>query len=101
MVMDLMVELLRKRGLLMPHPIPVPVRQVIRQRSQQGQSVMAIAEVLGLRPRTVRPLLRRFRAGGRDAVAPAYHRPAVVPSPFQDEAVRWRREHATWGAGLI
>jgi hypothetical protein len=41
----------------MPHPIPFPVRQVIVQRAEQGQSASLIARSLGLVSRTVRQLL--------------------------------------------
>ena len=52
--MSVTVEHMLKRGLLMPHPIPVPLRQVVQQRSEQGESVAMIARTLGLVPRTVR-----------------------------------------------
>lgn len=87
----------------MPHPTPVPVRQVIRQLSEQGDGVTRIAEALGLVPRTVRHLLQRFRVEGQAAVAPSYPSRAIssLPQELVDEALRLRREHATWGAGLI
>ena len=45
----------------MPHPIPLPVRQVIVQRAEQGQSAGLIARSLGLVSRSVRQLLQRLR----------------------------------------
>src|SRR5437588_537170 len=95
--MGFIVELFLKRGLLMPHSIPRPLRQVMRQRSEQGQSVTAIAAALGLIPRTVRHLLRRFRMGGQDAVAPSYashpQTSALATRDCEEEVLRnpsWR-----------
>jgi Helix-turn-helix domain len=89
----------------MPRPLPVPTRQVIWLRLQDGQEPAAIAEALGLEPRTVRRLVARFRQGGRDAVAPASDRcGAATPRPAESlgqAAVALRRDHPTWGAGLI
>src|SRR5215510_7828801 len=59
-------------GLLMPHPIPLPVRQVIVQRAEQGQSADLIARSLGLVSRTVRQLLQRLRVQGKNALATSY-----------------------------
>jgi hypothetical protein len=85
----------------MPRSLPVPLRQVIWLRLQDGQEPAAIAEALGLEPRTVRRLVARFRQGGRAAVAPAYDRcGAATPRPagsLVQAAVALRREHPTWG----
>jgi transposase len=87
----------------MPHPIPVPVRQVILQRAEQGQSAGLIARSLGLVARTVRQLLQRLRNQGRNALAPSYSgRPHPPQSrTFIEEAMQLRRLHPTWGAGLV
>ena len=89
----------------MPQPLPVPLRQAIWLRFQGGQDPAAIAEDLGLEPRTVRRLVARCRQMGRDAVVPAYDRcGAATPKPAESlvqAAVGLRREHPTWGAGLI
>ena len=58
----------------MPRPLPVPLRQAIWRRYQDGQDGPTIAEALGLAPRTVRNLLDRFRRGGPDALYPSYDR---------------------------
>ena len=89
----------------MPRPLPVPIRQVIWRRFQDGQDGQAIAAALGLAPRTVRHLLGRFRRGGPDALFPSYDRCGEatrkpVESVLQT-ALGLRREHPTWGAGLI
>src|SRR5262245_40259441 len=89
----------------MPQPLSVPLRQAIWRRYQDGPDPAAIAAALGLAPRTVRRLVARFRAAGRDAVLPAYDRcGAATPKPaaFLVRATEsLRREHPTWGAGLI
>ena len=64
----------------MPHPIPLPVRQVIVQRAEQGQSASLIARSLGLVSRTVRQLLQRLRVQGNNALATA-----VFPAPIGPE----------------
>ena len=89
----------------MPHLIPVPVRQVIVQRAQQGQSASLIARCLGLVPRTVRQLLQRLRLRGQNALVASYpSQPYPHSSQFRalvEEAVQLRRAHPTWGAGLV
>jgi transposase len=86
-------------------PTPIPLRHAILRRWHKGQSVATIAQALGVVPRTVRHLVRRFRHEGDAAVAPSYHR-AETPEPrgsrelFQT-AVKLRQQHPTWGAGLI
>ena len=89
----------------MPHPIPLPVRQVIVQRAEQGQSAGLIARSLGLVSRSVRQLLQRLRIQGNNALLTSYPSRAY-PHPPQfralvEEALRLRREHPTWGAGLV
>ena len=89
----------------MPGPLPVPVRQALWRRYQDGQDGPTIARALGLCPRTVRQLIRRFRQEGQAAVVPCYGR-CGAGTPRQPEsvvraAVALRREHPSWGAGLI
>jgi hypothetical protein len=89
----------------MPPPIPMPVRQVIVQRTAQGQSAGFIARCLGLVPRSVRRLVQRLRVRGPNALATSYpSRPYPHPPQFHilvDEALQLRRAHPTWGAGLV
>jgi len=88
----------------MPRPIPLPVRQMIRKRFQQGHTPAAIAQQLGLPPRTVRHLLQRF-ADEESRLAPDYERcgrpPKQQPRPVITAALQLRQQHPTWGAGLI
>ena len=89
----------------MPAPTPLPVRQAILRRQQLGQSVAAIAQALRLPRRTVRQLLQRYRLQGDPALPPAYRHDAPPRSPplqrLFDQALALRRDHPTWGAGLI
>jgi transposase len=89
----------------MPHPTPMPMRQLIVQRAAQGQSASLIAQCLGLVPRTVRRLVQRLRGQGPSALAtscpsrPYQHPPQV--RALIEEALQLRRLHPTWGAGLV
>jgi hypothetical protein len=89
----------------MPRPLPVPVRQAIWRRLQDGQDTPTIARELDLDPRTVRRLIGRLRHEGPAALSPAYGRcGTATPRPADPlvQAVRGlRRDHPTWGAGLI
>jgi len=89
----------------MPPPIPVPIRQALWQRARRGQSAPAIASALGLAVRTVRHLLRRLRTNGPAALSPSYHAQAAMMTgamrQLHDAALQLRRDHPTWGAGLI
>jgi transposase len=89
----------------MPSPLPIPVRQMIFQRWQKGESVPKLAEELELSQRTVRHLVRRFAGRGQQAVAPDYARCATKTRASDhtlfDQAVQMRQQHPTWGAGLI
>ena len=86
----------------MPSPVPVPIRQAIWDRHQQGDSPAELAEAFGLPARTVRGLLQRGRRGP-EALAPRPG-PAASPTPGHPAwapAVLLRREHPAWGTGLI
>jgi hypothetical protein len=88
----------------MPPPIPVPIRQAIFRLWPQGCGTRQIVASTGLPSPTVRRLLRRFRHRGRDGILPDYRGPAATaaePPEVVQAAVRPRRDHPTWGAGLI
>lgn len=89
----------------MPSPTPLPIRRAIWRRWCDGQDAPRIAEELGLAPRTVRHLLRRFRDRGEAGIAPDYRPPARADDPehlaAHDAAIALRREHPGWGAPLI
>jgi hypothetical protein len=97
-----MVMLLR--GLTLPRPIPVPIRRTMFRLWKQGCGTRQVVASLGLPCSTVRCLLRRFRLRGRDGISPDYRyrsAPFTAPSEMVQAAVHLRREHPTWGAGLI
>ena len=88
----------------MPRPIPVPIRRAIFRLWQKGYGSRQIAMKLCLPCSTVRRLLMRFRRRGTDGIPPDYRHPsasAAASSERVDSAVSLRREHPTWGAGLI
>ena len=88
----------------MPRPIPVPVRQAAFRLWQQGCQTLEIAASLELPRSSVRRLLARFRRCGTEGVVPSYHRPRNAPTepPIAVQAaLQLRREHPTWGAGII
>src|SRR4051794_35921009 len=88
----------------MPRPIPVPVRQAAFRLWQQGCPTHQIAASLELPCSSVRRLLARFRRCGAEGVVPSYHRPANAPTEppvAVQAALQSRREHPTWGAGII
>jgi transposase len=57
----------------MPRAIAVPIRRVIVERHQAGQSLESIALALGLTHDTVRNIWRRFRDRGEAGLIPDHH----------------------------
>lgn len=88
----------------MPAATPLPLRQAIQQRLQQGQSAAHIARSLRLPESTVRELVRRWRTQP-EALAPRYtrggRRRTAEREQQRDTVLALRREHPTWGAGLL
>jgi transposase len=89
----------------MPTPLPFPLRQQIVQRHQQGETLGAIAHDLHVPPATVRDWWHRFRDQGEAGLQTHYDRcgpkePKAGPVLHQ-AALTMKREHPTWGAGLI
>lgn len=88
----------------MPAPVPLPLRQAIWTRHQQGASTSELAEQFGLAPRTVRGLIRRARERGVEGLTPdPTHSNRLSPSPYpaREAALQLRREHPAWGAGMV
>jgi transposase len=88
-----------------PQPVPIPVRQKIWERSQQGEGSASLAAAFDLSPPTVRHLRKRFRDRGEAGLATDYRSPPS-PAHAKPEAIRravlaQRLEHPTWGAGII
>lgn len=89
----------------MPQAIPVPLRQAIVRRRQEGQSLTSIAQEFQIPWSTIRKFWRRVRDRGPDAVLPDYRR-CSRPGPRSDarliRAACWlKRHHPTWGAVFI
>jgi hypothetical protein len=88
----------------MPAPVPMPIRQAIWALHQQGVSSADLADRFALAPRTVRGLIRRRRDRGPGGLPPDTTHPARATPPAhpaREAALRLRREHPTWGAGLV
>ena len=89
----------------MPGAFPQPIRRLVYDRAQLGHTAHTIASDLGLKVDTVRRLMARFRACGVAGIVPAYdhcgHDQPTADSDLIDATLSMRRQHATWGAGLI
>src|SRR5258708_22441989 len=89
----------------MPAPLALPVRRILWQRFQRGQSASVIADALALPVRTVRHLLQRCRTQGLQGLSPAYdacgRKRAPAAETLRDQVCALRRDHPTWGAGLL
>ena len=89
----------------MPKPVPVPIRQKIWERAQQGEGSASLAAAFDLPARTVRHLLKRLRDLGEAGLATGYRPPPSPPHAKSHEIRRavlaQRLEHPTWGAGII
>lgn len=89
----------------MPHALPFSQREQIVQRHQQGETLVAIAQSLKVKYRTARQWWRRFREEGEAGLKTRYDhcgpaRPRTAPA-VHHAALAMKREHPTWGAGLI
>ena len=90
----------------MGRPTPTPQREVIYRRDGLGHRSDDIADELGLNRGTVRKLIARFREAGPGSIAADYSRCGVdQPNRADAEsigaAIAMRRDHPTWGAGII
>ena len=90
----------------MGRPISVPQRQVIFEKATLGHGAGEIASDLELNPETVRKLIARFRKAGVQCLAPDYSRcglkqPRRVDAGLIEAAMAMRRQHPSWGAGII
>lgn len=88
----------------MPAALPLAVRRVIQRRVARGQTAARIAVDLQLATSTVRDLVRRCRTQP-EHLAPDYEHcgrpPDPARQPLVDATLALRREHPSWGAGLI
>ena len=85
----------------MPRAVALAVRQQILGHYQQGLPTATSARLLGLSPRTVRHLRRRFRHPAVVALEPHYAgcgRRCATPPGLRERCLDLRRQHAGWGA---
>jgi transposase len=89
----------------MPRPVPPQVRRFLWEQSRLGEGAAALAQATGLKPRTVRDLLKRFRERGLDGVLADYGPRASsanrAASPARIAALELRRRHPSWGAARV
>jgi len=90
---------------LMPRPLSVPLRQEIVRRHQQGLPLTQIAADLAIPYGTVRKIWRLYRQQGLERLTPDYGGLGRPVPPSTQELLRiacdLKRDHPTWGAGLI
>jgi hypothetical protein len=89
----------------MPRPLPVPLRQEIVRRHQQGIPLTRISADLAIPYGTVRKVWRLFRRHGLYGLDLRYRGHGRPVPPSSRELLRiaceLKREHPAWGAGLI
>ncbi len=89
----------------MPSAIAVPIRQQMVELREQGKSYREIAQQLGQSPHSIRQICRRWRTGGRDALAPNYEQCGHHGVKFERlvwrSAIYLKRRHPDWGGGFI
>lgn len=86
----------------MPAPVPAQLRERIWKRLEKEHSPAAIARDLGLCPRTVRHLCRRFHQRGAGALETSYQAPApATASEAIEQALLIHKEHPSWGAEFV
>jgi transposase len=89
----------------MPRALPLPLREQIIRRHQQGESLLAIGQELSVPYRTVRRWWHRYQEGGAAGLHTHYERCGPqgprAPAAVHAAALTLKREHPPWGAGLI
>jgi hypothetical protein len=88
----------------MPSATPMPIRQAIWEAARGGADAATLAARFNRPLRTVRHLLRCFRAAGAQVVAPAYRPGRTAPcagAELVDFALSLRQLHPRWGAGML
>jgi hypothetical protein len=89
----------------MPRPHPATVRHEILTLRSQGLTLTEIASQLRLPYGSVRRICRQHRLDPSRSLSPDYSRCGRTPSQsaqvLVQSACQMKREHPTWGAGLI
>ena len=89
----------------MPQALPLPLREQIIRRHQQGETLSTIAQALNVPYRTVRRWWHRHQEAGDAGLHTHYDRCGPkgprAPAAVHAAALALKREHPSWGAGLI
>lgn len=87
----------------MPAATPIDKREEVVQRRNQGASLASIAREMGLAYNTVRNIYKHYEKHG--TVRPSYEacgRSGIRKNKaIYTAAIALKKEHPTWGAGLI
>ena len=87
----------------MPAATPIKKREEIVRRQQAGESFAQIAREMSMSYHTVRNVWRYCKRTGQ--LEPAYdrcvHEGVRKDKAIYEKAIEFKREHPTWGAGLI
>lgn len=89
----------------MPRALPSAVRKAICNRSLAGKPSAQIAKEFQVSPRTIRRLLREFRAHGEQALEVSYEACGVRRSAdfakIRRRTIKLRQQHPKWGGGRL
>ena len=89
----------------MPRAWPLALREQMVERHQQGETLTAIAAALKVPYRSVRRWWHRFQEAGADGLHTHYDhcgpKGPKAPAAVHNAALAAKREHPSWGAGLI
>lgn len=89
----------------MPRALPLPRREEIIKRHQQGEMLKQIAKTSHISYRCVLACWRRYKLNGREGLANHYDRCGPegprFPEAMITQALDMKREHPRWGGGLI
>jgi transposase len=89
----------------MPRALPLPLREQIIRRHQQGEALTVIAHDLNVPYRTARRWWHRYQEAGDAGLRTHYDRCGPqgprAPAAVHAAALALKLEHPPWGAGLI
>jgi transposase len=89
----------------MPQAWPLALREQVVARHQQGEPLTQIAEALKIPARTVRRWWHRYQASGPEGLRTHYShcgpKAPKAPKAVHAAALEMKREHPSWGGGLI
>jgi len=87
----------------MPAPLPIEMRRQIVERHEQGESLRSVSAELKLSYSTVKNIWAYWRGNG--TLQPNYEQAKQTGtrqySAVYDMSLQLKRDHPTWGAGLI